>query len=63
MRKFRGPVFAIILAVTLIGCGGKDEVKKNEGTFVNTPPTKAGAPAAGDGANKSQPPPVPPISD
>ena len=41
-----GFAFVIVLATVLVGCGGKEEVKKNEGTLVHTMPT-AGTPAGG----------------
>ena len=55
---------AITLAAVLGGCGGKQEVKKNEGTIVNTPPTTTGAPSAGvspgaPGSDQVKLPPTP----
>ena len=69
MRTRLGPLFATTLAVALLGCGGTDEVKKNEGTIVNTPPVTAGAPAGGSAAdsgpapNTAKAPAIPPIND
>ena len=62
---------AALMVVALAGCGGKDEVKKNEGTIVNTPPASAKAPsrdapggtASGGEANKVTAPPTPAIND
>jgi len=56
-------VFA--MAAFLTGCGGKEEVKKNEGTIVNTPPASVGAGAApgAPATNTAKPPPPPKIND
>ena len=64
-------VFAMALTAVLAGCGGKEEVKKNEGTIVNVPPTAAappGAPAPTTGGpavtNQAKPPPpIPKINE
>jgi hypothetical protein len=64
-------VLAMALMAALAGCGGKEEVKKNEGTIVNVPPTpaappggaspKTGGPAA---TNQTKPPPpIPKINE
>ena len=63
-------VFAMALMAGLAGCGGKEEVKKNEGTIVNVPPTPA-APPGGAGpktvapaTNQTKPPPpIPKINE
>ena len=62
--------FAIALATVFAGCGGKEEVKKNEGKLVNTPPTSVSAPSGGTtasgepAANKAvAPPPIPKINE
>ena len=69
-----GFLVAAVLAAFLIGCGGKEEVKKNTGTITNVAPTAAGAPGAGGGGGAAgggsatsgapaagQPMPPPPI--
>ena len=61
-------VFAITLIVLLAGCGGKEEVKKNEGPIVNVPPTSSpvsGGPsgAAVPGNVSTPPPPIPKINE
>jgi hypothetical protein len=62
-----GFAFTIVLATVLAGCGGKEEVKKNEGTLTNKMPTGGtpGGPAGGaTGAGKSEaPPPIPAIQE
>jgi len=56
-----GFVVVITVAAFLTGCGGKEEVKKNEGTIVNTPPTavsgSAGTTSGAPATNKANPPP------
>jgi hypothetical protein len=64
-RRF---VCVISLAFVLVGCGGKDEFKKNEGTIVNTPPTSASAPGVAPtpgaaGADPGLPPSSPKAKD
>ena len=62
---------AMALMAALAGCGGKDEVKKNEGTIVNVPPTAAAPPGgagpktSGPGATNQTkpPPPIPKINE
>ena len=66
MQARIGFAFAIALVSLLAGCGGKDEVKKNEGKIVNVAPTAAtppggAAPASGSPAAANQPLPPPPI--
>ena len=64
-------VFAMALMAALAGCGGKEEVKKNEGTIVNVPPTAAAPPGgagpktSGPGATNQTkpPPPIPKINE
>ena len=63
-----GFAFAILLATVLAGCGGKAEVKKNEGKLVNTMPSAGGAPGGGapgapaKGAAEA-PPAIPPLKE
>lgn len=59
-------VLTLTTALVFTGCGGKDEVKKNEGVIVNTMPGAAsgpGGPAPGGGppptSNSATAPPVP----
>ena len=63
-------VFAMALTAALAGCGGKEEVKKNEGTIVNVPPTPAAPPGgaspttSGPATNQTKPPPpIPKINE
>ena len=66
-----GFVFALALMVALAGCGGKEEVKKNEGTIVNVPPTAAVPPGGASpktsgpaATNQTKPPPpIPKINE
>lgn len=54
-------LLSLASAFFLTGCGGKEEVKKNEGVIVNTMPGAAGAPggsAPSGGAPGGGPPPV-----
>jgi hypothetical protein len=66
-----GFVLAMALMVVLAGCGGKEEVKKNEGTIVNVPPTPAAPPGGASpktsgpaATNQTKPPPpIPKINE
>lgn len=56
----------LLLTLAIVGCGGKEEVKKNEGQIVSTPPTSAPGPGGtiqDGGAKEVSPPPIPPINE
>ena len=55
-------LFAVAIAVfpLLAGCGGKAEVKKNEGKIDLVAPNSAGAPGAGGAAPGGAATPTPP---
>lgn len=63
VRIVSSSILTAALFITITGCGGKPEVKKNEGVIVNTMPGAAGGPggaapsggAAGGGAAPATP--------
>lgn len=64
MQARFGFLLTVVVAAFLAGCGGKEEVKKNEGTIVNVAPTAASPPGGGADSGApapNQPLPPPPI--